>query len=178
MNSSKSLWTTAAILFLVGCTSPTESQSQDSSPKETATSPTASVQPTVKATKSKVNSKGWEVTVTGIRSEGQTFKGEYSTYEAVEAWTVVSVTLKNTSGKRQREEDAPFFCTFSNLIDSKGNEYQGKETETKYSSDLLNKPFSPGESRSEDCFFDTPKGIKVKELVLDPIEDNSIRLKL
>jgi hypothetical protein len=178
MNSSKSLWTAAAILFLVGCTPVTESQSQDSSPQKTATEPAAPVQPTVKATKSKVNTKGWEVTVTGVRSEGQTFKGEYSTYEAVEAWTVVSVTIKNTSGKRQKDVDAPFSCTFSKLIDSKGNEHDGEETEFKYSSELVGKPLSPGESRSEDCLFDTPKGIKATELVLDAIEDDSIRIKL
>lgn len=36
--------------------------------------------------------------------------------------------------------------------------YDLKDREIKYDIDLLSKPFSPGEDRSVDFLFDTPKG--------------------
>lgn len=125
--------------------------------------------------------KGWEYAVTKVKSEGRIIKENYTTYEAADAWTVVSVSIKNTSGKRQKREDALANVVFSKLIDSRGNEYQTPQIKFNYNnSDLNSKPFSVGETRSFDLLFDTPQGIKAKQLYLGLgiSEDDSLRIKL
>jgi len=68
------------------------------------------------------------------------------------------------------------------LSDSQGNKYENPQLKFNFSSELLSKPFSAGETRSVDLLFDAPKGIKpnhllIKTWVLDP-EGEPIRLKL
>ncbi|MEH2324795.1 MAG: hypothetical protein V7K32_14740 [Nostoc sp.] len=91
---------------------------------------------------------------------------------------MVSVTVKNTSGKRQREDDAWFLIGLSKLVDSKGNKYDIKEMELKYDTNLLSKPFSQGEARSVDFLFDTPKGIKADKFLIFDKNLESIPFKL
>ncbi|BAZ50789.1 hypothetical protein NIES4103_34060 [Nostoc sp. NIES-4103] len=105
-------------------------------------------------------------------------QGAYTTYEAAEVWTVLSVTVKNTTGKRQREDDTPFYLLSSQLVDSQKNRYDVKEAEFKYDLDLFDKPFSPGESRSVDLLFDTPQGINAYQFLLNTDELDSIPLNL
>ncbi|BAY23833.1 hypothetical protein NIES2100_36250 [Calothrix sp. NIES-2100] len=91
---------------------------------------------------------------------------------------MVSVTLKNTSGKRQRQEDAWVYLVLSKLVDSKGNKYDTKERESKYDINLAGKPFAPGEARSIDLLFDTPKGIKADKFIITNEKLEDIALKL
>lgn len=55
-----------------------------------------------------IRAPGWEFRVTDVRTVGQTFNGQYTTYEAADTWIAVSVTIRNTSGKRQSPDDVPF----------------------------------------------------------------------
>ncbi|MBE9209226.1 DUF4352 domain-containing protein [Nostoc sp. LEGE 06077] len=177
MNKFKYL-SIAALLFVISaCTSSQQAKLEPSSSQANAAD-TTNIEPVSKAVNGKVNSKGWEVSVTGVKYAGQKIQGKYTTYEAAEVWTVVSITVKNTSAKRQRDDDGWFLLSFSKLVDSKGNEYDIKDKEIKYDTDLLSKPFSPGEARSEDLLFDTPKGIKVDKFVIEDKDLKSIPIKL
>ncbi|MEH2129051.1 DUF4352 domain-containing protein [Nostoc sp.] len=177
MNKLKYLSIAALLLINSACTPSQQTKLEPSSSQANAAD-TTNIELVSKALSSKVNRNGWEVSATGVKYAGQKIQGKYSTYEAAEVWTVVSVTVKNTSGKRQREDDAWFLITFSKLVDSKGNKYDVKEREYKYDINLLSKPFSQGESRSVDFLFDTPKGIKADKFIIDDKNLKSIPLKL
>ncbi|MEH2268600.1 MAG: DUF4352 domain-containing protein [Nostoc sp.] len=177
MNKLKYLSISALLLIISACTPSQQTKLEPSSSQANAAD-TSNIEPVSKAVSSKVNHKGWEVSTTGVKYAGQKIKGEYKTYEAAEVWTVVSVTVKNTSGKRQREDDAWYLITFSKLVDSKGNQYDIKESEYKYDTNLLSKPFSQGEARSVDFLFDTPKGIKADKFIIKDKDFKSIPLKL
>lgn len=176
MNKSKVLWIAIATHLVVGCTTLNEPKSQALQPGMRA-SDTTTAQANEKTTKSKGILENWEFGVTRVKSEGQVIKGEYITYEAAEAWTVVSVTVKNISGKRQRVDDAFGNLLFSNLVDSKGNKYTAKELKFNYNTDLNSKPFSVGETRSFDLLFDAPRGVKANHLLIGLLESDSIRLQ-
>lgn len=173
----KSKYLIAALVLVLGCT-PSQSPQVNISQSKATAADTNTFQPLIKASKSKVNLKGWELTVTGVKYTEQQFQGEDNKYEAAGVWTVVSVTIKNTTGKRQRDDDAPFLLSFSTLVDSQGNKYDVKEIEYKYSADLLNKPFSPGEARSVDLLFDTPSRIKASQFLLDTDQLDDMLLNL
>ncbi|MCC5605433.1 DUF4352 domain-containing protein [Nostoc sp. CHAB 5834] len=177
MNKFKYLSIAALLLINSACTLSPEAKLEPSSSQANAAD-TTNIEPVSKAVNGKVNRKGWEVSVTGVKYAGQKIQGNYRTYEAAEVWTVVSVTVKNTSSKRQREDDAWFLITFSELVDSKGNKYDSKDSEIKYDTDLLSKPFSSGEARSVDFLFDTPKGIKADKFIIKDKDFKSIPLKL
>ncbi|MEH2457223.1 DUF4352 domain-containing protein [Nostoc sp.] len=177
MNKFKYLSIAALLLIISACT-PSQQAKLEPSSSQANTVDTTNVEPVSKAVNGKVNRKGWEVSVTGVKYAGQKIQGKYSTYEAAEVWTVVSVTVKNTSGKRQREDNAWFSLPFSKLVDSKGNKYDSKETEYKYDVQLLSKPFSPGEARSVDFLFDTPKGIKADKFLIKDEKFESLPFKL
>ncbi|MBC6433884.1 DUF4352 domain-containing protein [Nostoc sp. HG1] len=177
MNKFKYLSIAALLLIISACTPSQQAKLEPSSSQPNAAE-TTNIEPVSKAVNGKVNRKGWEVNVTGVKYAGQKIKGEYKTYEAAEVWTVVSVTVKNTSGKRQREDDAWFILPFSELVDSKGNKYDSKEREYKYDVQLLRKPFSPAETRSIDLLFDTPKGIKADKFLIQSKNLEFIPLKL
>ena len=166
MNKFKYLSIAALLLINSACTSSQEAKLESSSSQANAAN-TTNIEPVSKAISGKVNRKGWEVSVTGVKYAGQKIQGKYTTYEAAEVWTLVSVTVKNTSGKRQREDDAWFHLFSSKLVDSKGNKYDFKDREIKYDVDFLNKPFSSGESRFVDLLFDTPKGIKADKFIIE-----------
>ncbi|WP_341532359.1 DUF4352 domain-containing protein (plasmid) [Nostoc sp. UHCC 0302] len=177
MNKFKYLSIAAFLLIISACT-PSEKAKLEPSSSQANTADTTKIELVSKAVNGKVNRKGWEVSVTGVKYAGQKIQGKYTTHEAAEVWTVVSVTVKNTSAKRQRNDDALLLLAFPKLVDSKGNEYDSKDKEIKYDTDLLSKPFSPGEARSEDFLFDTPKGIKVDKLIIQDENFKSISLKL
>ena len=180
MNKSKFFSIAMTTFLVVGCTSLNElTQNLQVEPSKADTS---TAQANKKATKSKANIKGWEFKVTKVKSEGQLIDGGYIKYEAAEAWTVVSVSLKNTSGKRQNDSEPSIGLRSSELFDSQGNKYELPKLKYNFSTDLLSKPFSAGETRSFDLLFDAPKGIKVNHLLIstfinDPGGD-PIRLKL
>lgn len=180
MNKSKFLSIAMTAFLVVGCTSLNElTQNLQVEPN---TADTATAQANKKATKSKANIKGWEFKVTKVKSEGQLIDEGYEKYEAVEAWTVVSVNLKNTSGKRQSDTKAGTGFMFAELFDSQGNKYESPKLKYNFDTSLLSKPFSAGETRSFDLLFDAPKGVKANYLlvdtfVIDPGSD-PIRLKL
>lgn len=177
MNKFKYL-SIAALLFVISaCTSSQQAKLEPSSSQANAAD-TTNIEPVSKAVNGKVNRQGWEISVTGVKYAGQKIKGKYTTYEAAEVWTVVSITIKNTSAKRQRPDDAWFLLPFSKLVDSKGSKYDIKDKEIKYDIDLLSKPFSPNEARSEDFLFDTPKGIKAEQLIIEDKDLKRIPLKL
>ncbi|MHC5775298.1 DUF4352 domain-containing protein [Nostoc sp.] len=155
----------AALLLIISACTPSQQTKLEPSSSQSNAAETTNIEPVSKAVNGKVNRKGWEVSATGVKYAGQNIKGEYRTYEAAEVWTVVSVTVKNTSGKRQRANDISFVLA-SKLADSKGNKYDVKEMEYKYDTNLLSKPFSPGEARSVDLLFDTPKGIKADKFLI------------
>ncbi|MDZ8033258.1 DUF4352 domain-containing protein [Nostoc sp. DedSLP04] len=177
MNKFKYLSIAVLLLIISACTPSQEAKLEPSS-SQANTADTTNIEPASKAVNGKVNQKGWEVSATGVKYAGQIIKGEYRTYEAAEVWTVVSVTVKNTSSKRQREDNAWFTLLLSELVDSKGNKYDYKDREIKYDTDLLSKPFSPGEARSVDFLFDTPKGIKADKFIIKDKDFKSISLKL
>ena len=168
----------AALLLIISACTPSEQAKVEPTSSQAIAANTPKVEEASKAVKGKVNLKGWEIRVTGVKYAGQTIKGQYRTHEAAEVWTVVSVTVKNTSGKRQRQDDAGFYLVFSKLVDSKGNKYDIKEREYKYDVNLAGKPFSPGESRSTDLLFDTPKGIKADKFLIKTKNLEDITLKL
>ncbi|MEH2266060.1 DUF4352 domain-containing protein [Nostoc sp.] len=170
MNKFKYLSIAALLLIISACTPSQQAKIEPLSSKANAAD--TNIEPVSKAVNGKINRKGWEVNVTGVKYAGQKIQGKYKIYEAAEVWTVVSVTVKNTSSKRQREDNAWFHIIFSKLVDSKGNKYDSKDMEIKYDTDLLSKPFSPGEARSVDFLFDTPKGIKADNFI---IEDESFK---
>lgn len=177
MNKFKYLPIAALLLIMSACTPLQQAKLEPSSSQANAAD-TTKTEPASKAINGKVNLKGWEIKVTGVKNAGQKIQGKYRTYEAAEVWTVVSVNVKNTSGKRQREDDGWLHIIVSKLVDSKGNKYDVKDMERKYNIDLLNKPFSPGESRSIDLLFDTPKGIKADKFLITDEKFESIPLKL
>ncbi|MEH1827865.1 MAG: DUF4352 domain-containing protein [Nostoc sp.] len=177
MNKFKYLSIAALLLIISACTPSQQAKLEPSSSQANAAD-TTNIEPVSKAVSGKVNRKGWEVSATGVKYAGQKIQGKYKTYEAAEVWTVVSVTVKNTSAKRQREDDAWFHTAFSKLVDSKGNKYDSKETEIKYDIDLLSKPFSSGEARSVDFLFDTPKGINADKFIIEDENFKSFALKL
>lgn len=177
MNQFKYLSIAALLLIICACTPSQQAKLEPSSSQANAAD-TTNIEPVSKAVNGKVNQKGWEVSATGVKYAGQKIKGKYETYEAAEVWTVVSVTVKNTSGKRQREDDAWFFLLFSELVDSKGNKYDSKDREIKYDTNLLSKPFAPGEARSVDFLFDTSKGIKADKFLIQSKNFKFIPLKL
>jgi hypothetical protein len=180
MNKSKFLSIAMTAFLVVGCTSLNElTQNLQVEPSKADTS---TAQANKKATKSKANIKGWEFKVTKVKSEGQLVDGGYIKYEAVEAWTVVSINVRNTSGKRQNDSEPFTGLMVSELFDSQGNKYKLSELKYNFDTGLLSKPFSAGETRSFDLLFDAPKGIKVNHLLIDTfINDpgrDPIRLKL
>ncbi|MEH2304911.1 DUF4352 domain-containing protein [Nostoc sp.] len=177
MNKFKYLSIAALLLINSACTPSPEAKLEPSSSQANAAD-TTNIEPVSKAVSGKVNRKGWEVRVTDVKYTGQKIQGKYTTYEAAEVWTVVPVTVKNTSGKRQREDDAWFHLFSSKLVDSKGNKYDLKDREIKYDIDLLNKPFSSGESRSVELLFDTPKGIKVDKFIIEDENFKPMAFKL
>jgi hypothetical protein len=177
MNKFKYL-SIAALLIIISACSPLQQTKLELSSSQANTAEATNLEPVSKAVNGKVNQKGWEVSVTGVKYAGQKIQGKYSTYEAAEVWTVISVTVKNTSAKRQREDDSWFFLVSSKLVDSKGNKYDLKDREIKYDTDLLSKPFSPNEARSVDLLFDTPKGIKADKLLIEDKNFKSIPFKL
>lgn len=180
MNKSKFISIATISFLVVGCTSLKE-PTQDLQ-VETSAADSTTAQASNKVTKSKGSIKGWEFKVTDVKSEGQLIDGGYTKYEAAEAWTVVSVTLRNTSGKRQDDTKASTGLVLAELFDSQGNKYESPKLKFNFGTELLSKPFSAGEIRSFDLLFDAPQGIKVEHLlintwVIDP-EGESIRLKL
>ncbi|MCC5629792.1 DUF4352 domain-containing protein [Nostoc sphaeroides CHAB 2801] len=177
MNKFKYLSIAALLLSISACT-PSQQAKLEPSSSQVNAADTTNIEPVSKAVNGKVNRKGWEVSITGVKYAGQKIQGNYRTYEAAEVWTVVSVTVKNTSGKRQREDDAWFLIGLSKLVDSKGNKYDIKEMEFKYDTNLLSKPFSQGEARSVDFLFDTPKGIKADKFLISDKNLESIPFKL
>ena len=177
MNKFKYLSIATLLIIISACTPSQQAKLEPSSSQANATD-TTNIEPVSKAVNGKVNHKGWEVSVTGVKYAGQKIQGKYSTYEAAEVWTLVSVTVKNTSGKRQREDDAWFHIFSSKLVDSKGNKYDFKDREIKYDVDLLSKPFSPGEARSVDLLFDTPKSIKADKFIIKDENFEPIPFKL
>lgn len=177
MNKFKYLSIAALLLIISACT-PSQPAKLEPSSSQQNTADTTNIEPVSKVVNGKVNRKGWEVSATGVKYAGQKIQGKYSTYEAAEVWTMVSVTVKNTSGKRQREDDAWFSLAFSKLVDSKGNKYDVKEKEYKYDTNLLSKPFSQDEARSVDFLFDTPKGIKADKFIIEDENFKSLSLKL
>ncbi|MEH2050508.1 DUF4352 domain-containing protein [Nostoc sp.] len=177
MNKFKYLSIAALLLIISACTPSQQAKLEPSSSQANAAD-TTNIEPVSKAVNGKVNRKGWEVNVTGVKYAGQKIQGKYSTYEAAEVWTVVSVTVKNTSSKRQREDDAWFHLFSSKLVDSKGNKYDLKDREIKYDIDFLSKPFSPGEYRSVDFLFDTSKGIKADKFIIEDENFKSLAFKL
>lgn len=104
MNKSKFLSIAMTTFLVVGCTSLNELN--QNLQVEPSTADTTTAQANTKATNNKESIKGWEFKVTSVKSGGQIIDGGYTKYEAAEAWTVVSVNLKNTSGKRQDFTDA------------------------------------------------------------------------
>ncbi|MEH1908534.1 MAG: DUF4352 domain-containing protein [Nostoc sp.] len=168
----------AALLLIISACTPSQQAKLEPSSSQPNAADTTNIEPVSKAVNGKVNRKDWGVSATGIKYAGQKIQGKYRTYEAAEVWTVVSVNVKNTSGKRQREDDAWFILPLSKLVDSKGNKYDVKETEFKYDVHLLSKPFSPGEARSIDLLFDTPKGIKADKFIIPNKNLEFIPLKL
>ncbi|PHM11178.1 DUF4352 domain-containing protein [Nostoc sp. 'Peltigera malacea cyanobiont' DB3992] len=168
----------AALLLIISACTPSQEAKLEPSSSQANAADTTNIKLVSKAVNGKVNRKGWEISATGVKYAGQKIQGKYSTYEAAEVWTVVSVTVKNTSDKRQREDDTWFHVFSSKLVDSKGNKYDFKEREIKYNIDLLNKPFSPGEARSVDFLFDTPKGIKADKFLIPDENFEFIPFKL
>jgi len=161
------------LLVIFSCQNPKENFPQDSSSVKSPQPETIT-----RELNRKINLKNWEVTIKSIKYAGQKFQGAYETYEAADVWTIVSVDIKNISEKRQREDDTPFSFLFSNLVDANRKKYALKETEYKYSSDLFNKPFLPGESRTVELLFDTPKGIKAEKFRLHTFEAEPIVIQL
>ncbi len=180
MNKSKFFSIAITTFLVVGCTSlnePTQNLQVEPSTADTTTT-----QANNKTTNSKGSIKGWEFKVTKVKSEGQLIDGGYIKYEAAEAWTVVSVNLRNTSGKRQDFTKASTGLFSADLLDSKGNKYESPELKYNHSVDLMGKPFSVGETRSFDLLFDAPKGIKANHLIINTwgidLKGDPIRLKL
>ncbi|MBD2164719.1 DUF4352 domain-containing protein [Calothrix membranacea FACHB-236] len=168
----------AALLITISACTPSPQAKLEVSSSQANAADTTKIETASKAVKGKVNLKGWELRITGVKNAGQTIKGQYMTYEAAEVWTVVSVSIKNISGKRQRQDDASYYLAFPKLVDSKGNQYDIKDKEYKYDINLLSKPFSPGEARSVDLLFDTPKGINADKFLIQTENLEYITLKL
>lgn len=165
MNKSKFL-SIATISFLVfGCTSVNEST--QGLQVEPSVADTTTAQANNKPTKSEGNIKGQEFKVTDVKSEEQSIDGGYTKYEAAEAWTVVSVALRNTSGKRQDNTKAIASLWIAELLDSQSNKYESPKLKFNFDTELLSKPFSAGEIRSFDLLFDAPQGIKANHLLID-----------
>lgn len=173
-SSAKPLYLSAALLLLIGCSSNPTAQIQPS-PALTTISNSPVPQQAPKATGTKASINGWEVAVTDVRPGGRVYKNDYTEYEAAKSWTIVSISITNKTGERQQDDNAPGGGLWSKMIDSTGKEYDLEEIEYV---DLTNKPFSPGETRAEILLFDTPENIKPVQLVLDPSDDGSPRLKL
>lgn len=180
MTKSKFLSIATITFLVVGCASLNELTQNLQVEPSTANISTA--QANNKATKSQGSIKGWEFKVNKVKSEGQLIDVGYKKYEAAEAWTVISVDVKNISGKRQQDTEANTGLMFAELFDSQGNKYNLPELKFNFSSDLLSKPFSAGETRSFDLLFDAPKGIKVNHLLIETVViapgSDPIRLKL
>lgn len=139
-------------------------------PLKAASVPVPTAQ-TIKTLNTKTNIKGWDVTAYNVRYLGPKVQGQYQLYEAAGTWIAVTVTVRNTTGQRQRPEDAPLNSLFAELIDTSGNKHDLNETELKYDVDLLSKPFAPNETRTEVWLFDVPEGTRASQLVLDPFGD-------
>lgn len=142
-----------------------------------ATSVTVPTAPTIKTLNTKANIKGWDVTAYNVRYLGPKVQGQYQLYEAAGTWIAVTVTCKNTTGQRQRPEDAPIGSLFTELIDTSGNTHNVNEIELKYGTDLLSKPYALNEARTEVLLFDVPEGTRASQLVVDPFGD-AVRLQL
>ena len=145
-------------------------------PLKAASVPTSTT-PIVKTLQTKTNVKGWDVTAYNVRYLGPQVQGKYELYEAAGTWIAVTVTCKNTTGQRQRPEDAPLSTLFAEIIDTTGNTHNVDETELKYGVDLLSKPYAPNEARTEVWLFDVPEGTRASQLVVDPFGD-TVRLPL
>ncbi|BAZ15075.1 hypothetical protein NIES4071_69450 [Calothrix sp. NIES-4071] len=185
MKKHKLFSVTALLIMLFGCTNFIQSESNSSLAEATTTNKASELETNnTNTTKSafqvkqnKVERDGWELTVTNVRYAGQKYETEYSSYEAVDTWTIVSINIKNTSGKRQRDDDAWFSFLFTELVDSKGKKHDSKERNYKFNGDL-SKPFTPGEVRSVDLLFDTPKNTVAKQILIGTDGFDQITLKL
>ncbi len=135
--------------------------------------PTAT-EPTVKATQTKANIKGWDINITNVRYLGPVVQGKYKLYEAAGTWIAVTVTCTNTAGKRQRSDESPMTSALAELIDGSAKKHRVNETEYKYDSELLSKPYAPNETRTEVWLFDVPDGTRASRLVLNSL-DSSFR---
>lgn len=171
---AKSLFITTSLILLVGCSSSSKAQIQSSPAEQSEIASNSAPSPSVSVGTAKTSKDGWEVAVTDVRPGGRVYKNDYTEYEAAKSWTLVSISITNKTGERQQDGDAPGGL-WSKMIDSTGKEYDLEEVDYV---DLTDKPFSPGETRSEILLFDTPENITPAELVLDQTEDDSPRLKL
>lgn len=89
---------------------------------------------------------------------------EDSTLEAAGHWVSVRVRITNTSKNRQSAKNL-ILTTGSKLIGAKGVSYNLDDDATGYIYESYeNKPFSPGESRDIQLFFDTPKNESFRHL--------------
>ena len=125
------------------------------------------------AIQTKANVKGWDVNVSNVRYLGPVVQGKYELYEAAGTWIAVTVTFRNTAGKKQRADEEPNAFA-AELIDTFGKKHDVKEIELKYDLELMDKPYAPNEARTEVWLFDVPQGTRASQLVLE----NAIRFQL
>lgn len=121
---------------------------------------------------------GWSVSVGKPENKGRTFAvSEYSKQEAVDTWTVVPVTIKNTSGKRQAGTDVMGALYSFGLVDSKGKVYEPGSGSLVFGDDITT-PFNANESRKTFFMFDTPQNIKPSHLITnsyDPAQGKTMK---
>lgn len=116
----------------------------------------------------KANVKEWDVNVTNVRYLGPVVQGKYELYEAAGTWIAVTVTFRNTAGKKQRADEEPNAFA-AELIDTFGKKHDVKEIELKYDLELMDKPYAPNEARTEVWLFDVPQGTRASQLVIEGI---------
>ena len=125
-------------------------------------------------TRTKANIKGWDINVTNVRYLGPVVQGKHKLHEAAGTWIAVTVTCTNTTGKRQRSDESPMTSALAELIDTSAKKHQVNETEYKYDTELLFKPYAPNETRTEVWLFDVPDGTRASQLILNSL-DSSFR---
>jgi hypothetical protein len=134
------------------------------SPLKAALVPVSTV-PIVKTAHTKANVRGWDIQVTNVRYLGPVVQGKYELYEAAGTWIAVTVTFRNTAGKKQRADEEPNAFA-AELIDTFGKKHDVKEIELKYDLELMDKPYAPNETRTEVWLFDVPNGTQGSQLAL------------
>lgn len=141
---------------------------------------TAKPEPIAKAVaaQAKTYVKGWDVRVSSIGYQGQTFQGQYESYQATQSWIAVTVTCQNTTGKREWSSESPMSSISAELIDTYGRKHSVRQRELKYDASRLSNPYELNESRTEVWLFDVPSGTQASQLVLDSSDENGIRLML